>query len=248
MGDVGQRTRHSAKHAAVYTASQTTKVVQFDVTMHQQHHVLPDYTIQAQPNHTFATNYRQQADHALVDLEPNSTQLPISGNGVPSARESSPSASAALGLVGTGLDASRWAKEPGQDGGTQRPAETYSSCKAITFGIECEHILAFRQDELEDVLHDRKIPYVRIQKTHSVRENKMLLSHGRWWGWTFFPSRRRQTYPSWVIKQCEADTTGPDVLDTARVLDRQKHSVTEKHKTVCTEYTPRSPFSSPREF
>ena len=148
-----------------------------------------------------------------MDLEANTTQLPIRDDCVPSVQTPCASASSAPRLASTGLGASKWATAPGQDASSIQETATISSCKAITFGIECEHVLAFHQDELESITQERDIDYLRILKTHSIRENKILLSYGREWGWAVCPSRRRQIYPSWTIVQNERDAAASEVSD-----------------------------------
>ena len=230
MKDVRPKVEQIAEDVAIHTAIQTQTKAQPPVATRKHYGVLPGHSVQGSPDQTFVPNHCHNADRALVDLEANYTQLPIRDNSTPNVRESFIPSTVTPGPVSTSLSASKWADEP--------PAETQSSCKAITFGLECEHILAFRQDELEDILRDRNTPYLRIQKTHSVWGSKILLSYGREWGWTVCPSRRRQQYPSWVIVQNQRDAAASEILDN---IQRFKSSETfgngGRHDFIHTIYT-----------
>ena len=230
MKDIRANVVQIAEDAAIHATIQTQTIAELPVPTRKDYRVLPGHTVQDLPDATFAPNYCQNTDLALLDLEANNPQLCIRDGDISSIQGSSSPAAATPGPVGTSLSASRWANE--------QTAESQSSCKAITFGVECEHVLAFRQDELEDILRDRNIPYLRIQKTHSVWGSKILLSYGREWGWTVCPSRRRQQYPSWVIVQNERDAAASEVRDN---IQRFRSSETfgngDRHNLIHTIYT-----------
>ena len=213
MKDIRATFGQIAEDAAIHAAIQPQTVAEPPIQTRKHYGMLPGCAAQAPSNYTFAAKDSQQADCALVDLEANSTQLPIRDDGIRSAPKPSAFARAVPEPAGTGLGASRCANQPCQADSYQQETATISSCKAITFGIECEHVFAFREDELVRVTQERKIPYLRIQKIHSIRENKILLLYGREWGWTVCPSRRRQSYPSWTIVQNVADAACSEVPD-----------------------------------